>query len=115
MRKAKIERKTTETDIQLQLNLDGTGWFHHVARARVAIDLNAATAAPRIEPRTDGAGLYWLSQAGSHQLHTDFATFATDLEARLANGALVKHVLATGSYDDASSVITAGVVSVALE
>lgn len=25
MRKAKIERKTTETDIQLQLNLDGTG------------------------------------------------------------------------------------------
>jgi hypothetical protein len=99
----------------LSLSLDGTGWFHHVARARVAIDLNTATAAPRIEPRTDGIGLYWLSQAGSHQWHTDFATYASDLEARLANGALVKHVLATGSYNDVSSVITAGFVSVALE
>ena len=99
----------------LSLDLDGVGHFHHVARARVAIDLSAAAAAPQILPRENGAGLYWLAQAGSHQLHTDFPTFAADLGARLANGALVKRMVAGGSYDDASTTITAGLVSIALE
>lgn len=99
----------------LSLNLNGIGVFHHVARARVAIDLNTATTVPQIVPHNDGAGLYWLSQSGSYQLHTDFATFAADLEARLIGGALVKNVLAHGLYDDASATISAGFVSIALE
>jgi hypothetical protein len=99
----------------LSLNLSGTGLFHHLARARVAIDLNTATTAPQIVPRATGEGLYWMSQAGSHQLHTDFPGFAADLEARLASGALTKHVVALGPYDDASATLTAGFVSVVLE
>lgn len=99
----------------LSLNLTGTGLFHHLARGRVAIDLNTASTAPRIVPRTTGEGLYWVSQAGTHQLHTDFAGFAVDLETRLANGALTKHVVASGPYDDASATLTAGFVSVVLD
>lgn len=99
----------------LSLSLAGAGLFHHLARGRVAIDLNTATTAPQIVPRATGEGLYWVSQAGSHQLHTDFAGFAVDLETRLAGGALTKHVVASGPYDDASATITAGFVSVVLE
>jgi len=94
---------------------DGAGLFHHVARARVAIDLTAAAATPRIVPRESGAGMYWIVQLGTGQLHTDFASFATDLDARLSAGALVKHIVASGPYDDASATITAGFATVLLE
>ncbi len=99
----------------ISLNLDGVGLFHHVARARFAIDLTMATATPRIVPRENSAGVYWLVQSGSSQLHTDFASFTADLNARLQVGALVKHVVATGPYDDASATITARFASVLLE
>jgi len=89
--------------------------LHHVARARVAINLNTATATPQIVPWESGEGLYWIERAGSHQLHTGFADFAADLDARLTRGALVEHVLATRRYDNASVVIDAGFVSIALE
>ena len=99
----------------IELNLDGVGLFHHVSRARVAIDLTTAAVAPRIVPQDNGAGVYWLVQSGTSQLHTDFARFAADLDERLSAGALVKHVVASGQYDDASATITAGFASVLLE
>ena len=99
----------------IDLNLDGVGLFHYVSRARVAIDLTTAAAAPHIVPQDNGAGVYWVVQSGTSQLHTDFARFAADLDARLSAGALVKHVVASGQYDDASATITAGFASVLLE
>lgn len=99
----------------LQLNLDGVGLFHHVARARVATDLTSEDVAPSIVPLESGAGLYFITQAGVVQLHTDFALFAADLDARLSAGAPVKHVVAHGPYDDANVTMSAGFVSILLE
>ena len=99
----------------LQLSLDGVGLFHHVARAHVATDLAAESLAPSIVPHASGEGLYFVVQNEVVQLHTDFATFAGDLDARLSTGALVRHVVAHGPYDDASVTITAGFVSILLE
>ena len=43
------------------------------------------------------------------------AVATPDIAARLANGALVKYVVASGLFDDASTAITVGFVSIALE
>ncbi len=99
----------------LTLNLEGVGRFHHVSRARVAIDLTAADVAPHIVPRKDGAGIYRLVQSGSIQVYTRFEVFTADLEKRLRDGALVKHVAASGPYNDERVTITAGFVTVLLE
>ena len=99
----------------LTFNLDGVGEFHHISRARVAIDLTTVDAAPRIIPRENAAGVYRIVQSDTVQLHTDFANFTADLDARLQDGALVKHVTASGPYDDASATITAGRATVLLE
>ena len=99
----------------LTFNLDGVGRFHHVSRARVAIDLTTVDVAPRIVPRENGAGMYRIVQSGTIQVHTDFANFTADLNTRLRDGALVKHVAASGPYNDDRATITAGFVTVLLE
>jgi len=99
----------------LTFNLDGVGEFHHVSRARVAIDLTTIDAAPRIVPRENAAGVYRIVQSDTVQLHTRFAGFTADLDARLQGGALVKHITASGPYDDTSATITAGRATVLLE
>jgi len=99
----------------LTFNLEGVGRFHHVSRARVVIDLTTADTAPRIVPRENGAGMYRLVQSGSVQGYTRFANFTTDLEVRLRDGALVKHVTANGPYNDDRVTMVAGFVTVLLE
>jgi hypothetical protein len=99
----------------LDLNLDGVGLFHHLVRGRVAVDLTAQPVVPRIEPQHPDAGQFWIAQAGAFQLHTDFAGFAADLETRLAAGALVKHLGATGLYADDSGLLHAGFVAITIE
>ncbi|MCF6339003.1 MAG: metallophosphoesterase [Gammaproteobacteria bacterium] len=99
----------------LTLSLEGVGRFHHVARARVAIDLTMADTAPRIVPRKNGEGMYRLVQSGVVSVHTEFARFTAELETRLRDGALVKHVSASGPYNDARATITAGLATVVLE
>ncbi len=99
----------------LTFNLDGVGRFHHVSRARVSIDLTTADAAPGIIPRENGAGIYRLVQSGTVQVYTRFENFTADLETRLRDGALVKHVAASGPYNDARATITAGFVTMLLE
>ncbi len=99
----------------MRLNLDGVGRFHHVSRGRVAIDLTELSAPPSIVPRTGGEGLYLINQAGTHQLHTTFGGFADDLNARLSSGALVRHLAASGPFDDATAQMTAGFVNISVE
>jgi len=99
----------------LTFNLEGVGRFHHVSRARVAIDLTTVDAKPRIVPRENGAGIYRLVQSGVVQVHTRFENFTAELEARLRDGALVKHVSASGPYNAARATITAGLATVVLE
>jgi len=99
----------------MRLNLEGVGRFHHVSRGRVAIDLTALAAPPSIVPRADGKGLYLINQAGTHQLHTTFARFADDLNTRLNDGVLVRHLAASGPFDDATAQMTSGFVIVSME
>jgi hypothetical protein len=97
------------------LNLDGTGHFHHLVRGRIASDLVGLANAPQIVPREDGAGVFVIAQGGAYQLHATFGSFVTDLDERLANGTLVKHLGARGRYDDSKVVLTTGFMVVALE
>ncbi len=103
----------------ITLNLDGVGRFHYLVRGRVSIDLTEQRMPPQIVPRTEGPrageGVFWIGEAGTRQLHTDFANFARDLDARLSAGAQVKYVGGSGYYDDLSGVLTAGFVAIALE
>lgn len=99
----------------MTLNLDGVGLFHHLARGRVATDLTTLGVAPQIVPPAGGDGLYWLVQGGAVQLHTTFADFAADLDTRLAGGALVRQVFASGSFDDDGGVLTSANTSIVLE
>ena len=99
----------------LTFNLEGVGRFHHVARGRVAIDLTTVDAAPRIVPRKNGDGMYRIVQSRVVKVYTEFARFTADLEARLREGAMVKHVSASGPYNDDRATITAGLATVVLE
>ncbi len=99
----------------MRLSLDGVGRFHHVSRGRVAIDLTELSVPPSIVPRAGGDGLYLINQAGTHQLHTTFAGFADDLKLRLDGGAQVRHLAASGLFDDVSAQMTAGFVNVSVE
>lgn len=99
----------------ITLNMEGVGLFHYLVRGQVAIDLLDQASAPQIIPREDGEGLYILVQDGVPQLHSGFANFATDLEERIAAGALVRHVGARGVYDDNGVSLTTRLVVIALE
>ncbi len=98
----------------MRLNLEGVGRFHHVSRGRVAIDLTTLAVPPSIVPRADGKGLYLINQAGRHQLHTTFARFADDLNTRLNDGARVRHLAASGPFDDATAQMTSGFVNISV-
>ncbi|NOX75450.1 MAG: DUF4382 domain-containing protein [Gammaproteobacteria bacterium] len=103
----------------ITLNLAGVGRFHYLVRGRVSLDLTEQDTAPQIVPRTEGPrageGMFWIGEKGTRQLHTTFANFARDLDARLAAGAQVKYVGGRGYYDDRSGVLTAGFVAIALK
>ncbi len=99
----------------MRLNLEGVGRFHHVSRGRVVVDLTRLSEPPSIVPRTGGEGLYLISQAGAHRLHTTFAGFADDLAVRLGDGALVRQLAASGPFDDATARMTSGFVMVSME
>ena len=99
----------------MRIDLNGVGRFHHVARARVAVDLSQLSSTPSIVPRNGDAGLYWITQGDTRQLHSDFASFADDLSARLAAGASIRRITASGLFDDASAQMQAGSVTIRLE
>ncbi|MCF6211445.1 MAG: metallophosphoesterase [Gammaproteobacteria bacterium] len=99
----------------MRLNLEGVGRFHHVSRGRVAIDLTTLTVPPSIVPRADGKGLYLINQAGRHQLHTTFARFADDLNTRLSDGARVRHLAASGPFDNTTAQMTSGFVKISVK
>lgn len=94
------------------LNLSGIGVFHHLVRGTVATDLTQTGMDTQLQPKS--SGLFWISQNGTHQLHTNFANFADDLATRLAT-ANVRHIGATGDYDDTTGVLSSGLIAVALD
>ena len=96
------------------LNLDGTGLFHHVRRAGVVIDLMTLTTVPGIVPDGDRSGIYSIVQGGSRRVNFTFDGFAGELRDRLNSNAQVRRVVARGLFDDASATLTSDWVAVKL-
>ncbi len=103
--------------------LDGTGMtfdiseagrFQQVVRNGVRTELASLDNPPALIPDASG-GLYIIHQAGSRHAHGDFASFATDLQARLDDGARLAHISAHGRFDDASATLSAKRLRITLE
>ena len=89
---------SVETE-NMALDLDGTGLFHHISRAGVAIDLNTQPVSTTIAAK-NSIGIYLVLQDGIWQLHTAFTGYLADLQSRLDNGGAVRGLIATGPFDD---------------
>ena len=114
-RSATAEAFETLSPEGITLNLEDVGIFHHVSRSGVVIDLTELSNSPSIVPREDGEGLFSISQKGTNQLFFDFEDFTSDLNERMEGGAKVKHIHATGSFDDTVATQTSGYVAVKLQ
>lgn len=99
----------------LTLNFDGVGLFHHVGRGGVVQDLADLTGDPQILAPADGSGVFEIRQGGTRQWHSDFATFVTDLETRLADGGAMKRIAARGMFNDDNVSITANLIVVVMK
>lgn len=107
-----FEDLTTEG---IKLNLEGVGLFHHLNRAGVVIDLTKLPDSPWIQPREGGLGLFSIAQSGAHQFYFTFENFVIDLNYRLTGTVAVKHIIATGFFDDGTATLTAGYIAVKLK
>jgi hypothetical protein len=97
----------------LTLNLEGAELFHHIFRGWVATDLTQLEQPISVVPRTDGQGIFMLKYAdGSFQLFLEFSAFAEALTADLGENLLVRKLHATGEFDEAGALLTAGFVEV---
>jgi hypothetical protein len=97
------------------LNLAGVEFFHHLNRAGVVIDLTGLDDPPFIEPKDDGTGLFQIIQDGSRQFYFTFDGFVDELSERLGSNGALTHILATGIFDDANSILTSDLVIVGLD
>ena len=98
-----------------RLNLQGTGWFHHLCRAGVGTDLHDLPNPPLIEANESGQGLYFIVAEGSSQLLFTFEDFVDELSEHLNENAAVRHIVAVGKFDDAVSAMTVNRVTVSLK
>lgn len=88
------------------IDLQGS-FFHHVNRQWVATDLTSLDLAPTLLPNGDGKGLFVITVNGTVYVYTTFTEFETKLSERLAGGARLKRISASGGFDDASASLTA--------
>ena len=94
-----------ENASNIALDLTGVGLFHHISRAGVVIDVTQLGIATTLQSDTAN-GMYFIRQNDVWQLHTSFANYLSDLQARLDDGAMVRGVGARGTFDDNSATMT---------
>jgi hypothetical protein len=99
----------------LTLNLNGTGWFHHLCRAGVGTDLTDLSNPPLVKPNDTGQGIYFIVDEGSRQLLFTFEDFVDELSEHLNEGAAVRHVVAVGQFDGDLGAMTAKRITVKLK
>ncbi len=99
----------------LTLNLTGAAKFHYVVRAGIATDLTGLSANTTIQPPTSRTGLFVIQSNGTFQGYLTFGNFVTALAADLSGGATVKGISARGTFDDAATTLTAGLIYVRLK
>ena len=96
------------------LDLTGVGLFHNISRSGVVTDLDTLAQPPSLVPAPSG-GLYFISRGSAIQLFTAFGDFVTALNTRHIDGAAVKGLIATGDFDEDSSVLEATTITINLK
>ncbi len=91
---------------KLVLDLTGSGKFHHVVQGKRRIDLTTLRNRTRIMPANTDQATFIIQQAGSVQIHSQFATFARDIQNRLDAGATMTRLQANGAYNKSTSTLT---------
>lgn len=99
----------------MALNLDDVGRFHHVSQSGVRTDLVSLATEPTIKPGVEGESHYIIEQSERYKLYPSFENFVTDLQRRLDGGAMVRRIVAPGSYDNGDGILTAKRLLVVLE
>jgi len=97
---------STVTENSVTLNLMDRGVFHHVGRGGAIVDLSRISPAPVISGISSG-GWYELKEKGPRLTFTDFASFITEIEARLARGSSMKRIVAHGYFNDVTGTLVA--------
>ena len=97
----------------LTIDPGSPGPIHHVVIAGIPLELDRNVPLS-LQPATDSC-IFALADAGQSRVFSDFAEFAAALEERLAQGAAVNAVTASGDYDGAGASFTARRLAVALE
>ncbi len=95
------------------LDLAGVGMFHYVSHSGVVTDLGTLAQPPSLVPAPSG-GLFFISQGSAIQLFTSFGDFVAALNTRHIGGAAVKGLIATGDFDEDSSVLEATSITINL-
>ena len=99
----------------LTLDLTDAAKFHYVVRAGIATDLTTLGTNTTIQPPTSRTGLFVIQSNGKSQGYLTFGNFVTALAADLGGGASVKGIAARGTFDDAATTLTAGLIYVRLK
>ncbi len=95
----------------LVLNLEGVGRLHHLVRGHVVTDLLDLPYAPTIIPDEDGEGIYTINYDGITEIYTVFENFTAAIEELIEEGYLVRRFNSVGQFDDATSTLTAEVIT----
>jgi hypothetical protein len=97
------------------LNLDGIGFFHHLNRAGVVLDLAEMDDPPIIGAQSDNNGVFQIVQGESRQFFFTFDGFAAELALRLDAGSEVASIISRGIFNDAIAILSADLVTVTLK
>jgi len=98
----------------LSVNMEGTGWLHHVTRGGVTTNLNDLSTAPSMIPDEDGRGLYVLKHGMVTEVYTIFDAFVQRIEALLESDYKARKTSAIGFFDDDTSVLVAQTIEIRL-
>jgi len=82
------------------------GERHHIWVGRELVDLTTLTSAPTIAPSA-GRTLFSLWESGHVELFNDFAAFLDELTLRLNDGATIRSLYASGSFDELANSVEA--------
>jgi hypothetical protein len=90
----------------LDLTNSSIGTRHHLLLGRHLVDLNALGSPPTVAP-SPARGLYGIAAPGHVELFADFAPFVDALASRLGAGVNAQALTAYGSFDEATTTVTA--------
>ena len=95
------------TSTGMDVNLSRAGLIHDVYRSGIDTQLDKTTVTPTVNAQDPAQGLFVISYHGTVQVYTKLSDFKTAAQNGLAAGQLARSFAAHGTYDDASTTMTA--------